>query len=138
MYLLLFFSFANLPFNFLKTKEDNKLEVMQSLILHVTVLKHKAALDQFCKGLATLGVLAEIEKNPARCEKFFVHSEEEITEGLVKGLLNPPFISTPDSDKALEVLYTFIDKADHQGLSEFLSFTTGSTLNTGALRPNAF
>ena len=34
------------------------------------------------------------------------------------------------------MLYTFIDKADHQGLSEFLSFTTGSRLNTGALKPN--
>lgn len=102
----------------------------------MTVLKHKAALDQFCKGLATLGVLAEIENNPARFEKFFVHSEEEITAGFVKGLLKPPEISTSDSDKALELLYTFIDKADHQDLSEFLSFTTGSGLNTGALKAN--
>lgn len=93
---------------------------MQSLILHVTVLKHKAALDQFRKGLVTLGVLTEIEKNPARFEKFFVHSEEEVTAGFVKGLRKPPQISTPDSDKALEMLYTFIDKADHQGLSELL------------------
>ena len=65
-----------------------------------------------------------------------VHSEEEISAGFVKGLLKPPQISTPDSEKALELLYTFIDKADHQGLSEFLSFTTGSRLNTGALKPN--
>ena len=91
----------------------------------MTVLKHKAALDQFCKGLATLGVLAEIENNPARFEKFFVHSKEEITAGFVKGLLKPARVSTPDSDKALEMFYTFTDKADHQGLSEFLSFTNG-------------
>lgn len=78
MYLLLFFCFANLPFNFLKTKEDNKLGVRQSLILHVTVLKRKAALDQFRKGLATLGVLAEIEKNPAEFEKLFTEKKKSL------------------------------------------------------------
>ena len=44
---------------------------------------------------------------------------------MVKGLLKPARVSTPDSDKALEMFYTFTDKADHQGLSEFLSFTNG-------------
>ena len=98
----------------------------------MTVLKHKAALDQFCKGLATLGVLAEIENNPASFEKFFVHSKEEITAGFVKGLLKPARVSTPDSDKALEMFYTFTDKADHQGLSEFLSFTNGELQSSRA------
>ena len=118
------------------TKESNKLEVMQSLILHATVLKHKAALDQFRKGLATLGLLSEVERNPIKFEQFFVHSEEDITATFVKSLLKPPQISTPDSDKAVEMLYTFIDQADYEGLSNFLSFTTGSRLNTGALKPN--
>ena len=123
-------------FYFFNKGISNKLEVMQSLILHATVLKHKAALDQFRKGLATLGLLSEVEKNPIKFEKFFVHSEEDITATFVKSLLKPPQISTPDSDKAVEMLYTFIDQADYELLSNFLSFTTGSRLTTGALKPN--
>ena len=112
------------------------MEVIQSLILHATVLKHKAALDHFRKGLATLGLLSEIEKNPTKFEKFFVHSKEEITAAFVTSLLKQPQISTPDSYRTVEMLYTFINKADYEDLSAFLSFTTGSRLNTGALKPN--
>ena len=51
---------------FLDQQESNKLEIMQTLILHSTVLKHKAALDQFRKGISILGLLSQIEKNPLK------------------------------------------------------------------------
>ena len=47
-------------------QENNKLEIMQTLILHSAVTNHKAALDPFIKGISILSLLREIEKNPQK------------------------------------------------------------------------
>ena len=52
---------------------DNKLDVLQSLMIHDILVKRKSVLDQFRKGLSTLGFLAEMERNPSLFEEFFVH-----------------------------------------------------------------
>ncbi|XP_015759324.1 PREDICTED: uncharacterized protein LOC107338599 [Acropora digitifera] len=51
---------------------DNKLDVLQSLMLHDILVKRKSILDQLRKSLSTLGVLAEIEYNPSLFEEFFL------------------------------------------------------------------
>ena len=117
--------------HFLDQQESNKLEVMQTLILHSTFLKHKAALDQFRKGLSILGLLREIERNPQKFEHFFVRHDENISPGFVKKLLKVPDTRLD----AVNMLYEFIDTASKEDLSDFLLFTTGSMVNTGAFRP---
>lgn len=57
----------------LTLQPDNKLDVLQSLMLHDILVKRKSILDQLRKGLSTLGVLAEIEYNPSLFEQFFVN-----------------------------------------------------------------
>ena len=107
--------------------------MLQALVLHSTIMKHKGSLYQFRKGLPVLGLLQQIEENPTGFECFFVHSENELTAAFVKDLLKPPKTSSPEAVKAVEMLNMFIDSADQKCLSAFLSFTTGSALNTGAL-----
>lgn len=46
---------------------NNKLQIVQSLLVHDVLLKHKAALDQTRKGLSILGLLAEIGKFQPLC-----------------------------------------------------------------------
>ena len=50
---------------------DNKLDVLQSLMLHDILVKRKSILDLLRKGLSTLGVLAGIEYNASVFEEFF-------------------------------------------------------------------
>jgi len=108
---------------------------MQTLILHSTVLKHKALLDQFRKGLSILGLLGKVEKYPEKFEPFFVHHDENISPAFVKKLLKEPDTSMDaDAKNTFEMLHTFIDTASKEDLVDFLSYTTGSKLNTGALR----
>ena len=45
------------------TQEQNKDEIMQCLMIHDTILKHKAIVDQLRKGLSILGFLNELEKH---------------------------------------------------------------------------
>ena len=121
---------------FLDQQESNKLEVMQTLILHSTVLKHKAALDQFRKGISILGLLTEIEKHPLKFEPFFVHHDENISPAFIKKLLKVPDTSLDLVEQsAIDMLYEFVDTASKNDLSDFLLFTTGSKINTGVLRP---
>ena len=44
----------------LYTQEQNKDEIMQCLIIHDTILKHKAIVNQLRKGLSILGFLNEL------------------------------------------------------------------------------
>ena len=49
---------------FCTSQENNRLLVVQSLVIHESLIKHKVVLDQFRKGLTLLGLLEEIEKEP--------------------------------------------------------------------------
>ena len=52
---------------------DNKLDVLQSLMFHNILVKKKAILDQFRKGLSILGLLDEIQRKPEMFEECFVY-----------------------------------------------------------------
>ena len=80
------------------------------MILNSTVLKLKAALDQFRKGLNILGLLSKIENNPEKFEQLFVHHDGDIAEDFVKKLLNVPDTSSdPVVQDAVNMLHEFID-----------------------------
>lgn len=70
-------------------QENNTMQIMQTLISHNTALKHKVALDQFRKGLNSLGLLSEFEKHPQKFEQFFVH-DDNTSPAFVKKVLKCP------------------------------------------------
>ena len=45
---------------------------LQNLIIHEVLVKRKEALDQFCKGLQTLGILSAIQTCPEAMKAYFI------------------------------------------------------------------
>jgi hypothetical protein len=103
---------------------------MQTLILHATIIKHKAALDQLRKGLSNLGLLNEIEKKPDKFKRFFLHEEEKISPLYVKGLLivEDASIGKPQ----VEMLFKYIENASTENLAALLAFLSGSRSGIGS------
>ncbi|KAJ7354986.1 G2 M-phase specific E3 ubiquitin protein ligase [Desmophyllum pertusum] len=116
-------------------REGNKLAVVQSLVTHEVLLKHKGALDQFRKGLGILGVLEEIERAPRKFEHLFVHQDNAISSDFVKSLLRLPNSTNPSVVNVTQMLLSFIDNAKENVLCMFLGFVTGCKSSTTALRP---
>ena len=58
-------------------------------MLHDTILKHKAILDQLRSGLSILGFKKELETAPAKFEHFFVRSSDQVSPAFVKSFLTP-------------------------------------------------
>ena len=97
---------------------------MQTLILHATIVKHKAALDQLRKGLSNLGLLDEIEKKTDKFKSFFLHEEQEISSSYVKGLLKVEEASIEKPQ--VEMLFKYIEHASVENLAALLAFLSGS------------
>ena len=51
---------------------DNKQRLIKALMLHATILRSKAVIDQLRNGLSCLGVLDAIVKYPHQFENYFV------------------------------------------------------------------
>ena len=119
------------------TQEQNKDEIMQCLIIHDTILKHKAIVDQLRKGLSILGFLNELEKAPAKFEHFFVHSGDDVSSDYLKSLFKPPVSVDVQVNNVVQMLYRFIDNATKEDLSKFLCFITGSKSSTSCLIPGS-
>ena len=107
---------------------DNKLDVLQSLIIYDILVKRKSILDQFRKGLSTLGFLAEMEHNPSLFEEFFVH----------QGVLSNDFVISylhfqesrdleTSGDRVYQMLQTFLRNLSLDGWKNFLKFVTGTS-----------
>ena len=104
---------------------DNKLDVLQSLMIHDILVKRKSILDQFRKGLSTLGFLAEMEHNPSLFEEFFVH-QGVLSNDFVISCLH--FQESRDletiGDRVYQMLQTFLRNLSLDGLKNFLKFVT--------------
>ena len=116
-------------------QENNKLAVVQSLVMHELLLKHKGVLDQFRKGLAILGLLGEIERAPSKFEHLFAHQENAISADFVKSLLRLPNSTNTGVVNVIQMLLGFIDNAQEEVLCMLLGFITGCKSTTAALRP---
>ena len=107
---------------------DNKLDVLQSLMIHDILVKRKSILDQFRKGLSTLGFLAEMEHNPSLFEEFFVH-QGVLSNDFVISCLH--FQESRDletiGDRVYQMLQTFLRNLSLDGLKNFLKFVTGTS-----------
>lgn len=98
------------------------MEIRQTLILNSTVIKHKAALDQFRKGISILGLLREIKKNHQTFERFFFfHQDEIILPEFLKKLLKVPDSSDLAHHTAFDMLLEFIDTATKEELEDRFS-----------------
>lgn len=110
---------------------------MQCLVLHDTILKHNAILDQLRKGLSILGFQKELEKAPAQFEHFFVHSDNEVSPEYVTALLKPPASEDPHVQNVVQMLYKFLENSSKADLLDFLCFATGSRSCTSCLMPGS-
>lgn len=110
---------------------------MQTLILHTMLLKHKAALNQFSKGLNILGLsLSKIGIDAQTFEQFFVHRDGDIWADFIKKLLKGPDTnSDPVVQDAVNMMHKFIYTGNKEDLSDFLLFTTESVIAIGEPRP---
>lgn len=64
-------------------KMNNKHNLIKTIILHTTVLKNKAVIDQLKSGLSSLGVLDAIIKHPHLLESYFVAGKKvPLTAGM--------------------------------------------------------
>ncbi|XP_028412494.1 uncharacterized protein LOC114535330 [Dendronephthya gigantea] len=116
-------------------QEQNKLQIVQSLLIHEVILKHKIALDQMRKGLSILGLLAEIEKSPEKFQSFFVHEDGDIDGDFITSLLRLPDASSPSVQNVVQLLLLFIKNAKEGVLRQLLCFVTGCKSTTAALKP---
>lgn len=107
---------------------DNKLDVLQSLMLHDILVKRKSILDQFRKGLSTLDVLAEIEHNPSLFEEFFVH-QGGLSNDFVLNCLHFQDSCKQNviDDRVYQMLQTFVKNLSVDELRNFLKFVTGTS-----------
>ena len=94
-------------------------------MLHDTILKHKAILDQLWSGLSILGFKKELKKAPPKFEHFFVHSSDEVSPAFVKSLLKPPVTHDAQVKNVMQMLYSFIQNSSVDDVFDFLSFTPG-------------
>ena len=104
-------------------------------MLHDTIIKHKAILDQLRSGLSILGFKKELEKAPAKFEHFFVHSSDEVSPAFVKSLLTPPVTHDAQVKHVKQMLYSFIQNSSADDLFDFLSFATVSRSSTAIFVP---
>ena len=106
-------------------------------MLHDILVKRKSILDQFRKGLSTLGFLAEMEHNPSLFEEFFVH-QGVIGNDFVISCLH--FQESRDletsGDRVYQMLQIFLRNLSLDGLKNFLKFVTGTSEDSMSYLPH--
>lgn len=91
---------------------DNKLDVLQSLMLHDILVERKSVLNQLRKGFSTLGILAEIEYNPLLLEEFFVHKAGLSNDFVLNCLhFQDSCKQNVIDDRVYQMLQTFVKKS---------------------------
>ena len=91
-------------------------------MLHDTILKHQAILDQPRSGLSILGFKKELEKAPAKFEHFFVHSSDQVSPVFVKSLPKPPVTHDAQVKNVMQMLYSLIQNSSFMVQDPVLPF----------------
>ncbi|KAJ7372470.1 hypothetical protein OS493_018977 [Desmophyllum pertusum] len=110
--------------------DKNKEEVVQSLVLHDTIVKHKAILDQLRRVYQSLAYRMSWKKHLVNLEHLFVHKDDEVSAAYVKELLRPPTSSDAQVQQVVQMLYAFLQNSSKDDLLDFLCFATGSRSST--------
>ena len=61
---------------------------LQNLIIHEVLVKRKEALDQFCKGLQTLGILSAIQTCPEAMKVYFIAQQTPLSVAVMLELFD--------------------------------------------------
>lgn len=102
-----------------------KLKVIQSIVLYEVLGKRKAALDQLQKGLNTLGVLSEMQRNPQLFECLFVRDHAALTSAVMNKLFTFPDVLTEKMNLTMSMLAQFVDQSSDDTLALLMQFCTG-------------
>lgn len=82
---------------------DNKNLALQVLMVHFILIKRKEPIEQFCKGLKTLGVLDLMRKYPDMMRSYFVKdTSTQLTSADIIGLFRLPHSTFGSTNKSLE------------------------------------
>ena len=109
-------------------QNDNKMRVIQGIIIHDVISRPKIVLNQLGEGLAVLGFRAKMAEYPEMFEKLFVPSSDSRLSAaqLIDALQFPSEMSDDDRNVA-NYLKQYLHKADIQMLENFVFFVTGSS-----------
>lgn len=104
-------------------------------MVHDILVKRKAILDQFRKGLSTLGLLKEMEKSPQLFEECFIQ-KGKVTVETVANCFHFDGSEDGDSERVFQMLQSFVRNASVQDLQNLLKFITGSHTSSSATLPH--
>ncbi|CAB4020787.1 Hypothetical predicted protein, partial [Paramuricea clavata] len=91
---------------------DNSIAIAEAMVSYHVLVKRAVMLDNFAKGLQTLGILEEIRKNPSQFEEVFLHNENAVSASAV---LQSIVFKLEDSTM-YAMLASFINDASQQGM----------------------
>ena len=115
-------------FYVLFNQNENKLKIIQLLIIHDVIGRRKIVLDQLAEGLNTLGFRNRMKGHPEKFQLLFVlSSESEVSASAVVDILQFPEVLSDEESQTANNLQQFLLSADTLHLEKFLIFTTGST-----------
>ena len=103
-------------------------------MVHDILVKKKAILDQFRKGLSTLGLLKEMENNPSLFEDCFIH-KGVVTQEFVANCLHFADSEEPEGQRMFQMMQDFVRNSSAEDLQDFLKFVTGSHTASSATLP---
>ena len=115
-------------FYVLFNQNENKLKIIQLLIIHDVIGRRKIVLDQLAEGLNTLGFRNRMKEHPEKFQPLFVlGSESEVSASAVVDILQFAEVLSDEESEIANNLQQFLLSADTLRLEKFLIFTTGST-----------
>lgn len=117
---ILLFDFLVLDF-----QTDNKMNVIQNLIIHDAIGKRKVVLDQLREGLQALGFGARLSVYPDLFEGLFV-AGNNITCSKVKECLVFPVELTDEEGRVKEYCEDYLQTASIEKMKDLLIFATGA------------
>ena len=107
-------------------QNDNKMRVIQSLIVHDAIGKPKILLDQLREGLQTLGFGSRMQVYLELFKELFVPGEKEMKGSDIKEILMFPSEMSDREKTIIEHMTEFIVGATPDILKAFLTFATGA------------
>ena len=103
-------------------------------MLHNILVRKKAILDQFRKGLSILGLLNEIQREPEMFEECFVYQGVVTNDSVDSSLYFPP-AEDKNAQRVFQMLQTFVKNCNVNGLDDFLRFVTGTRCTAKSILP---
>jgi len=103
-------------------------------MLHNILVKKKAILDQFRKGLSILGLLNEIQREPEMFKECFVYQGVVTNDSVDSSLYFPPS-EDKNAQRVFHMLQTFVKNCNANGLDDFLRFVSGTRCAAKSILP---